>query len=637
MVHFLSGTKSIFHNTESPTINYLDSVEPILEYFKDIPVIGVDTETEGRDCHTKKIISLQLGDSVNQYFIDCRSIDILQFKELLESNNKTFIFHNAKFDYKFLKAHNIIVENIYDTMLAEAVLYCGHIKYGYGLKDLVKRYCNVELEKETRGEFFLLKDRPLTFSQIMYGAKDVMYLHDIFNKQIAKINEEELAYVVNLENNVVKALADIEYNGIYLNQERWLENALEYERQAFQYELQLDDIITSDPILSKKIVAHKQLDMFSEVTRSTTVNYSSPLQILKIARMLYPEVEDTSDRTLTKLAKKHKFFEVLQNYRECQTIVDRYGSSFTSYINPHTNRVHTDFWQILNTGRVSSGGDDGPNLQNIPAKNNFRNCFVARPGFMWVSIDYSSQELRLMADGSGEEGFINVLNSGEDLHCYAGSMMFKRTITKADKDLRNKAKTINFGKPYGMGPNKLADTLEIPLEEAEELFSIYAQQFPKLNAWLDSQAKRGVENGYSLTFSPCNRKRYYPEVNRYNELRIKQKTQKLSTEEWKEMMKIRGQIERNSMNMPIQGTGADICKEALVEIRNLIKDYNNTHKSEVAYLVCTVHDAIDCEVREDLAQEFADKMAKLMIDCGNKYVSKVNMEVDVTITTEWCK
>ena len=274
-------------------------------------------------------------------------------------------------------------------------------------------------------------------------------------------------------------------------------------------------------------------------------------------------------------------------------------------------------------------------MQNLPQDNKFRNCFVASPGFSWISIDYSAQELRLMADGSKEEGFINVLNAGEDLHCYAGSMMFKKTITKSDKELRNKAKTINFGKPYGMGPNKLADTLSISIEEAEQLFKVYADSFPKLNKWLADQGKFAKNNMYSLTFPPCKRRRWYPDMKKAKQLRFE--VQEGDRDIWKEILMMEGQTERNGMNHPIQGTGADITKEALVGIRNLILEYNKLHSKEVARMLCTVHDQIDVEVIDDIAQEFADKMKQIMIESGNKYVKDVNMEVDVTITKVWTK
>jgi DNA polymerase-1 len=184
---------------------------------------------------------------------------------------------------------------------------------------------------------------------------------------------------------------------------------------------------------------------------------------------------------------------------------------------------------------------------------------------------------------------------------------------------------------------KLADTLSINIQEAEELFKLYAESFPALNNWLDKQAQSAVDNGYSSTFAPCKRRRYYPEINTLRELQEKSRSKRLDLEEWKLQRQIDGQIRRNGMNMPIQGSGADICKEALIAVRNLILEYNNQCNEEVAYLICTVHDAIDVEVREDLAKEFGEKMCELMIKVGNKYVSKVEMAVDVTSTKQWTK
>lgn len=430
----------------------LCSTDDILEYFDSIPNswIAVDTETKGRDPHVKEIITLQLGTPEHQYVIDCRYYDIKIFKDLLEKRN--LILHNSKFDYKFLKAAGITIESIYDTMLAECVIFCGYKGHGYGLKALCERYCNVHLNKDVRGEFFLVGDKPFTTTQILYAATDVKHLHDIKDQQAVYINKYDLNHTIWLENNAVKALADIEFNGMFLDKNDWLKIADDSEKKFDEITLELDTIVLNDPILSNKIPKNKQLDLFAENVRETMINYSSPMQILRIINMLGFEVEDTSDRSLSKIANKHDFIKKLQEYREVKTIVERYGRSFSSNINRHTGRIHTDFWQVLNTGRISSGNDEmsAPNLQNIPADNKFRNCFKARPGFLWVSVDYSSQELRLMADGSKEKAFIDVINSGEDLHCYAGSIMFKRTITKADKDLRNKAKTINFGKPLSL-------------------------------------------------------------------------------------------------------------------------------------------------------------------------------------------
>lgn len=618
------------------------TVEDCLEYFKYTPHIEVDTETTGLDCHKDKIVSLQLGDYANQWFIDARTTDILLFKDLLES--KLCLLHNSKFDYKMLKKAGIILEHIYDTMLAECVLACGHDKWGYTLKALYKRYLRIELGKEEQKSFIGLKKQEFSLSQIEYGCEDVANLGNIRAHQLIKLKKFDLEYCANLENEAVKAMGDMEYNGMYLDPVAWTEMTNAHKVKLLQLQKNLDNLVMNEPKLAKFKPQGQQSNLFGDYERPTAINFGSPKQVLEICHLLGEPVENTNEREIGRLAKldaetsevlhaKHPFFGLLLQNREIAKVVSTYGLSFLENINPVTGRIHTNFWQVLNTGRVSSGD---PNLQNLPAKNLFRNCFKARPGFKWVSIDYSGQELRIMADASGETGFIDVLNSGQDLHCYAGEMMFKKPIDKKkDKALRDKAKTINFGKPYGMGPPKLADTLGISIEEATELFQIYAEAFPTLNKWLEDQGKLAVSQHYSITLAPCKRRRWYPDMQKAMEKRRGAK--KGDKTVWKEIMMAEGQTHRNGMNSPIQGTGADVTKEALVGVRELTKKYNDKYQTEVAYLICTVHDAIDVEVREDLAEAFSKEMAQIMIESGGKYVKKVKMEVDTTITDCWTK
>lgn len=628
MLHFIGNKRLIQSELYKES-----TVEECLEYFKNHESIEVDTETTGRDCHSYKILSLQIGDSENQWMIDTRVINILLFKELLES--KLCIFQNAKFDYKGLKKAGIVIENIYDTMLAECIIYCGYEKFGYGLKDIAKRYLDIDLDKTTRGEFHKITNEEFTDNQIEYACLDVTYLHKIRDKQLELIKKYDLEYCLNLENQVVKALADIEYNGIYLDRENWLKITNESKSKLANIQLRLDEVIMNDINLSKAYKPkYVQTNLFDFEERELDLNYASSAQMKKLFKVLGEEVDSTDDRQLTKLKSKHKFFEVLGEFREVAKVVSTYGEGFLKYINPNTNRVHTDFWQIKNTGRVSSGSKDmnSPNMQNIPADNKFRNCFKARKGFKWVSIDYSGQEMRLMADASGEQGFIDILNSNKDLHCYVGSMMFGREIDPIkDKSIRTKIKTINFGKAYGMGPPKLADSLSISIEESQELFSMYEKSFPVLNGWLYKQGQFAKQNMYSKTFSPCKRRRWYPDMQVALELR--KTVQRGDKETWKKILTIEGQTERNGGNQPIQGSGSDVCKEALIEVRKLI----NTKYHNQAYLIGVVHDAIDVEVREDLAEQFSKEMAEIMIGCGNKYVSKVKMDVDITITDFWYK
>lgn len=323
----------------------LSRVEECLQYFKGHTSIAIDTETQGRDPHVKKILSLQIGDSKNQWVIDCRYTDIKLFKDLLES--KLCILHNAKFDYKFLKHSGIVMEKIYDTMLAECVIYAGYESFGYGLKDLAQRYLGVDLDKTTRGDFYKLTSQPFTDKQIEYAALDVAYLHKIKKIQSVAIEKYDLKYCVDLENEVVKALADIEFNGISFNINSWLKNAREYEHRQTSIQDELDNIIIFDSVLSPIYKPkYVQTNLFGLCGRKCTINYSSPSQILKIFKELGHTVDSTDDRTLSKYVNKHIFFKKLQEYREVAKIVSTYGEAFCDYINPHTKKIHTDFWQV---------------------------------------------------------------------------------------------------------------------------------------------------------------------------------------------------------------------------------------------------------------------------------------------------
>lgn len=188
------------------------TVEDCLKYFEQKDEVEIDTETTGLDPHKDKIISLQLGDSENQWFVDCRKINILLFKNLLES--KKCLLQNSKFDYKMLKAVGISLNRIYDTMLAECILFCGYDNWGYGLDKLCDRYLGIDLSKVERQSFLHTGNTEFTLKQIEYACRDISYLSKIRDFQMLKIRSLGLEYCLDLENNVVKALGDIEYNGI---------------------------------------------------------------------------------------------------------------------------------------------------------------------------------------------------------------------------------------------------------------------------------------------------------------------------------------------------------------------------------------------------------------------------------------
>jgi len=216
MIYFISN--AAIH--ESPHYQP-GTIDDVVDYCSTKKWLGVDTETEGLDFTCDKMIMLQIGDSTNQYVIDTRDVSIEPLRDVLENTKIQKIFHNAKFDYKFIRRWaGIICENIHDTFLTEIVLNCGR-KIGFGLKDLVKRYYNEDLNKEVRSKFIGITTQPFTDEQIIYGAKDIEYLNRIKWEQMHQLTQNQLGPVANLENEAVLAFADIEYNGLDLDVDQW--------------------------------------------------------------------------------------------------------------------------------------------------------------------------------------------------------------------------------------------------------------------------------------------------------------------------------------------------------------------------------------------------------------------------------
>lgn len=648
---YYAGPITLVENEHFVTI----SIEKIIQDLKDIDIIALDLETTGLDPHIDKIIMAQFATEEAIYVVDTRCHSILNFQGILTNTTKTFIGHNIKFDYGFLKSEGITLPKVYDTMLAEAVIFCGMTDiYSVSLKATLERRFrqeNLKIDKEERSSFSDTKrgnkdamSLPFSTSQINYGAKDVMYLHELKRRQEKVTADYGLEYAVNLENRATLSFADIEFNGMGFDDESWIKNSKKYAEKLLEKTREIIEIISKEPNIIYSKYTQINPILFSDLgyeilvagnkTKFSVFNPASTLQLTLILELLGIKVPDTSMRELIKNKDAHKVIPHFIEYRKIAKIVSTYGEEFARKAkNKVTGRVHTRFWQVLNTFRVSSGDKRGggkfPNVQNIPQSNEFRNCFIPRPGYKWVSIDYSSQELRLMADYSGEQGFIEVLNRGEDLHCYVGSMMTGKTITKEDKADRNAAKTLNFGKPYGMGPNKLADSLGISIQEAEHKFIQYAKAFPSLDKWLKNQAAYGKKYACIRLNPPHSGIRWFPQIHNAKEERKK------ANPDWKLIFTAEGSAERESMNTPIQGGGAAIMKEALANIREyLIK---NKYYETVAFMVCTVHDQIDLEIKTEWAEKLTKEISNIMVESGNKYVKSVSMEVDAEILDKWQK
>jgi len=616
MIKFIGTQTQLLTDSSIQTATIAECVD----YCNSKSILGVDTETEGFDFTCKKMIMFQIGDRDTQFVIDTRHVSIEPLRDILESPQITKIFHNAKFDYKFIKRWSQIdVENIYDTYLAERILHCGKQDHGYSLTKCTERYCNVVLDKKTRNKFVDLRGTPFTIDQITYGANDVVYLIDIWDAQQIKILSSELEEVTSLENKVVKVLSEIEYEGLMIDETRWTKMAEDNVRLAREQELHLDELVLEHPLLHAKYAQPIQADMFTPVEklRKTSINWSSPMQTLQLFRLLVPKLDDVNGKKLSKYRYKHKLIDEYILYKERTKLANAYGTKFFNYINCD-GRVHTNFSQILDTGRMSSSK---PNMQQIPSDNTFRNCFIAPSGWVFVSSDYASQELNVIAYGSRDPVWLEALRRGDDLHGVCADLVFEQRWRDADTDLRKQLrttiKTINFGLAYGMGPHKLSDTLNISVKEASELIDKYFTAFPNIKRFLEMLGKFGKMNGYIRTFKPFKRKRFFDYWDGRNTPP-------------KEM----GMIERASKNTPIQGASADMTKLALVKVYNYIQ--HSKFKDSVK-IVMTVHDQIDTICKESVAEDWKTKMTELMEEAAIYIITNGLLKADTTISQTWTK
>ena len=621
--------------------NHID-MEEVVSYCKDKSILSVDTETTGLDYTIDRVILFQIGDEEKQFLIETRGHDIQELKEILESKTITKIFHNAKFDVNFIRSSfNIVCENVYDTMLAEKVLTCGK-ELSVSLLNTLERNLGIQMDKTQQSSFVGHKGN-FTNPQLIYAAKDVEYLIALKNKQDGYTSLYKLQNTIDLENEAVLAFADIEYNGLELDTEEWLKLANNAINKADEYEVELDEHVMNMEELKQFIPKHIQGDLFSDVSdlRKVNVKWTSPKQVLEVLRGIIPKLDNVNGKDMLRYAFQFYIVQTYIKYKEQMKIYSSYGEKFITNLKSD-GKIHTSFNQILDTGRVSSSR---PNMQQIPADNAFRNCFIAHEGWSFVSADYSSQELNVIAYGSKDPVWIKALEEGKDLHSVCAELVYGKIWKDASDDdcqyfrddgngdyikqqcscpkhkkLRTHVKTINFGLAYGMGANKLSETLQIDKKAAEQLIEDYFTAFPSIKGFLDKLANFGKQFGYIKTFPPYNRRRWF--VNWFPKMyNSKENSQELSS------------IERASKNTPIQGASADMTKKALI----LIRDYIGTHKDAPVKIVMTVHDQIDTICKDEYIPHWEKAIKSLMEEAANEVVTNGLLKAEVTVSSCWEK
>lgn len=640
----------------------LCSVQESLDYVNSLEWVAVDTETSGFDPYTCTLYTLQIGDRTNQYVIDLTTIDIQEYKEFLET--KGLIGHNLKFDLKFLYHQRIIPNKVYDTFLGEKTSRLGIESHRCSLAACTLRHCGINLDKEERKNI----TGKLTEGFVKYSAYDVKYLHEIKDKQNFTQLTQGTDVSIDLDNRFVLVLAYIEYCGMKLDIDQWTAKIEKVKIQAETAVTELNKFILENNMTQ---FIDYQLDMFSSGNK-ININWNSPMQVVGFFETIGVNTT-VVEKGVTKhtidashLAKSKSKFPIIETYlsfKEAQKDIGTYGYNWIEQINPMSGRIHTQFKQLMNTGRLSSGGKSGTtknfNFQNIPSDQETRSCFVAEGGNLLVGCDYTGQEQIVLVNKCLDKNLLEFYdNDLGDMHSFVASKMYDELdgmdlndIKKKHKDKRQSAKVAGFAINYGGSGIGIADQLGLGIEQGQKIYDAYFMAFPGLKAYFDEAKKFGIENGYVL-ISPVTGKKSY--IDYYDEFKaIKDELNKdfwdkykkiktLNTPTAREMkekvsrfFKKKGDIERMSLNYPIQGESAEITKLACVYFWNKYLVPNDLLFKVL--IVNIIHDEILVETPIELSEDTAYQLEKAMVDAGAKFCKRVKLKADPCIAPFWKK
>ncbi len=316
----------------------------------------------------------------------------------------------------------------------------------------------------------------------------------------------------------------------------------------------------------------------------------------------------TSEQVLERLVGKHPIVAMIMEHRQLKKLVNTWLAALPEAISRTTGRIHTNYNQTVTaTGRLSSSN---PNLQNIPVRDDMgkeiRRAFIADPGCVFLSADYSQIELRLVADFANDETMITAFNNGDDIHRITASKIYKETLEEVTAEQRRNAKTANFGILYGISAFGLASRLNIPREEAKLLINGYNTTFPKVRDFMDKTVEGARENGYVTTIR--GRKRRQADINSKNAV-------------------VRGYAERNAINAPIQGSAADIIKVAMVAI-----DKEMRERKLKSTMIMQVHDELNFNVPEEEVEIMRELVVRNM---EGAYQGRVRLEAACGVGPDW--
>ncbi|MGH9821041.1 MAG: DNA polymerase, partial [Pyrinomonadaceae bacterium] len=373
--------------------------------------IGFDTETTELDPYRGDLRLVQLSNGKNTVVIDLQPFrdkgdlrtnpELDPLRDLLGSTAQPKVAHNAKFDAKWVR-HHIGAElgRVYDTYLASQLISAGDSDRRHGLADLAQYFLGTELDKTQQISDWSADE--LSPLQIEYAARDAAIMVQLREKVQERLVNDQLLEAAQLEFDCVVPIAEMELNGVFLDETLWREQ-LEKVKAA--------QALTADELQTMLSAGVAQASLFGR----SEINLDSQQQVADaLINLGVPMPDTTRAWQLQPLAEKYPVVGKLLEYRGVAKAISSFGENILEYIEPKTNRIHADFRQIgAPSGRFSCSN---PNLQQIPHEVEYRRCFCAPEGRKLVIADYSQIELRILADFSGDQNFIDAFVSGQDFH-----------------------------------------------------------------------------------------------------------------------------------------------------------------------------------------------------------------------------
>lgn len=560
------------------------------------PSFCFDIETTSLDRHSAKLLGIAFSWKAHEAWYLPFSENLLPEIKTILSTPAEKIGHNLKYDLSVLHSHHIHVTGpFFDTMLADALAaperrhsmdYLSEILLGYTpvkLSDIAVAPAEESAQDDlfAHAEKKAKKSKDLDIASIpletlaQYAAEDAditLQLAAKLRPLLAETGQEKI--FSEIEAPLLPVLVRMEMEGIAIHEEALetigtdLQQTIDQLAKSIQHHAATPFNIASPKQLGNILFDH--LKLLDKPKKTKTGQYK------------------TDEQTLTTLLGIHPIIEEILEYREATKLKSTYLDALPTHIAPETGRIHTHYHQLLAaTGRLASSD---PNLQNIPVRSpagrKIRQAFVPRKGFTLLSCDYSQIELRVMAALANDPTMISAFQAGADIHTITAAKVHSVPPEEVTRDMRSGAKMVNFGIIYGISAFGLSQRLAIPRTEAAEMIDAYFREYPAIKDYMDRTIAEAREKGYAETLA--GRRRHYPDLTSGN-------------------AGLRQNAERAAINMPIQGTSADMIKLAMIQIHTLLHS-----KPYQTKMLLQVHDELVFDLHPDEEEELVPKILHLM-------------------------